>query len=297
MKIIITWLLFIGVIAVNALANILPINGYNTGQISAFYPNAFVPAGFTFSIWGVIYLLLLSYTIGFTFYSFKPQQHPKAFKFIERVNTYFLLTCVFNMSWIVAWHYLQIELSVLIMLLFLSTLIQLFLKTKSMANDLTLIQRFILQTPFIVYLGWISVATIANITALLVAYKWTALSIAPVYWSAAMILIATPDTTWSTPNETVATACKRAPTAPKIIAANNPIQGPCWEPINPPAHAPKIIIPSRPILTTPARSENNPPSPAKIIGTESNNAADTVPTLVNSVAPVINRIIDISNKR
>ena len=101
-----------------------------------------------------------------------------------------LLTCVFNMSWIVAWHYLQIELSVLIMLLFLSTLIQLFLKTKSMANDLTLIQRFILQTPFIVYLGWISVATIANITALLVAYKWTALSIAPVYWSAAMILIA-----------------------------------------------------------------------------------------------------------
>jgi hypothetical protein len=190
MKIIITWLLFVGVIAVNALANILPINGYNTGQISAFYPNAFVPAGFTFSIWGVIYLLLLSYTIGYTYFSLKRQAYPKAYRFIEHVNTYFLLTCVFNMAWIVAWHYLQIELSVLIMLLFLSTLIQLFLKTKSMAHDLNLIQRFILQTPFIVYLGWISVATIANITALLVAYKWTALSIAPVYWSAAMILIA-----------------------------------------------------------------------------------------------------------
>jgi hypothetical protein len=149
-----------------------------------------VPAGFTFSIWGVIYLLLLSYTIGYTFYSLKRQAYPKAYRFIEHVNTYFLLTCIFNMAWIVAWHYLQIELSVLIMLLFLSTLIQLFLKTKSMAHDLNLIQRFILQTPFIVYLGWISVATIANITALLVAYKWTALSIAPVYWSAAMILIA-----------------------------------------------------------------------------------------------------------
>ena len=190
MKISITWLLFVGVIAVNALANILPINGYNTGQISAFYPNAFVPAGFTFSIWGVIYLLLLAYTIGFTFYSIQRQQHPKAFIFIERINTYFLLTCVFNMAWILAWHYLQIELSVVIMLLFLSTLIQLFLKSKSMANDLSLTQRFVLQTPFIVYLGWISVATIANITALLVAYKWTALSIAPTYWSAAMILIA-----------------------------------------------------------------------------------------------------------
>ena len=190
MKIIITWLLFVGVIAVNALANILPINGYNTGQISAFYPNAFVPAGFTFSIWGVIYLLLLSYTIGYTYYSLKRQAYPKAYRFIEHVNTYFLLTCVFNMAWIVAWHYLQIELSVLIMLLFLSTLIQLFLKTKTMAHDLNLTQRFILQTPFIVYLGWISVATIANITALLVAYKWTALRIAPIYWSAAMILIA-----------------------------------------------------------------------------------------------------------
>jgi len=90
MKIITTWLLFVGVIAVNALANILPINGYNTGQISAFYPNAFVPAGFTFSIWGVIYLLLLSYTIGFTYYSIQRQQHPKAFILIERINTYVL---------------------------------------------------------------------------------------------------------------------------------------------------------------------------------------------------------------
>jgi hypothetical protein len=190
MKIIITWVLFLGVIAVNALANILPINGYNTGQISAFYPNAFVPAGFTFSIWGVIYLLLLSYTIGFTYYTLKQEQYPKAFALIERINIYFLLTCVFNMSWIVAWHYLQIELSLVIMILFLITLIQLFLKTITIARDLTLTQRFILQTPFIVYLGWISVATIANTTALLVAYKWTALSIAPVYWSASMILIA-----------------------------------------------------------------------------------------------------------
>ena len=54
------------VLTVNALANILPINGYNTGQVSGFYPNYFVPAGFTFAIWGIIYLLL----IGFVFCSF-----------------------------------------------------------------------------------------------------------------------------------------------------------------------------------------------------------------------------------
>jgi uncharacterized membrane-anchored protein YitT (DUF2179 family) len=134
--------------------------------------------------------LLLSYTIGYTYYTIKQQQFPKAFAFIERINHYFLWTCVFNMSWILAWHYLQIELSVVIMLLFLITLIQLFLKSTTMANALTTTQKFILQTPFIVYLGWISVATIANITALLVSYKWIPLSIAPVYWSAVMILIA-----------------------------------------------------------------------------------------------------------
>jgi hypothetical protein len=190
MKIILTWVLFLGVIAVNSLANILPINGYNTGQVSAFYPNAFVPAGFTFSIWGVIYLLLLSYTIGFTYFSIKGQQYPKAFIFIERINIYFLMTCVLNMAWILAWHYLQIELSVVIMMLFLSTLIQLFLKSNTIANGLTSTQKIILHTPFIVYLGWISVATIANITALLVAYKWNAFNVSPIYWSAAMILIA-----------------------------------------------------------------------------------------------------------
>ena len=190
MKIILTWVLFIGVIAVNALANILPINGMNTGQVSGFYPNAFVPAGFTFSIWGVIYCMLLSYTITFTYYTLKRDLNEKVYAFIERLNPYFLTTCVLNMGWIIAWHYLQIELSVVIMLLFLITLIQLFLKCRTGSIDLTSIQRLLLYTPFMVYLGWISVATIANITALLVSYKFTGFGLIPMYWSAIMILIA-----------------------------------------------------------------------------------------------------------
>jgi len=190
MKIVFSWLLFLGVIAVNALANILPINGMNTGQVSDFYPNAFVPAGFTFSIWGLIYLLLLTYTIAYTYYSVKRNQYEKVFAFVERINPYFLVTCVLNIAWILAWHYLQIELSVLIMLLFLITLIQLFLKTSNIKNNLTGYQRLVLYTPFMVYLAWISVATIANITALLVSYKTTGLGLNPTYWSAIMILIA-----------------------------------------------------------------------------------------------------------
>lgn len=190
MKIILSWLLFVGVIAVNALANILPINGLNTGQVSSFYPNTFVPAGFTFSIWGVIYILLLSYTIAYTYYTLKQYQYPKVYAFIEAINVYFLVTCILNMTWMIAWHYLQIELSVLIMLLFLLSLIQLFLKSSTRVQDLTSTQRFLLHIPFMVYLGWISVATIANITALLVAYHWNGFGLHPVYWSAAMICIA-----------------------------------------------------------------------------------------------------------
>ena len=190
MKIMFTWVLFIGVIAVNALANILPINGMNTGQVSGFYPNAFVPAGFTFSIWGVIYCMLLSYTIAFTYFTIKRSQYEKVFAFIERINPYFLTTCVLNMAWIIAWHYLQIELSVLIMLLFLITLIQLFLKSRTGIYDLTKTQRLLLDTPFMVYLGWISVATIANSTALLVSYQFNGFGLAPMYWSVIMILIA-----------------------------------------------------------------------------------------------------------
>jgi benzodiazapine receptor len=190
MKIILTWLLFLGVIAVNALANILPINGYNTGQISAFYPNAFVPAGFTFSIWGVIYTLLLTYTIAYTFYTTQRNAQKSVIEFIDKVHPFYLLTCVLNMAWIIAWHYLQIELSVIIMYLFLITLIQLFLKSRPALNLLTNTQQFLLNTPFMVYLGWIAVATIANSTALLVDYQWSGFGIDPVYWSAIMILIA-----------------------------------------------------------------------------------------------------------
>lgn len=190
MKIMLNWLCFLGVIAVNALANILPINGYNTGEVSGFYPNAFVPAGFTFSIWGLIYLLLLSYNIAFTFYTIKQDQFKKVYIFVQLVNVQFLITCLLNMAWILAWHYLQIELTVVIMLFFLSTLIQLFLKTKSRVNDLTAIQKLLLHTPFMVYLAWISVATIANITALLVAYHWNGFEISPIYWSTLMICIA-----------------------------------------------------------------------------------------------------------
>ena len=190
-NILVTWIFLAAMIAANALANILPINQLNTGQISAFYPNYFVPAGFTFSIWGIIYLLLINYTISYTYFTVLSDKFPKVAAYLSVINKWFWVTCFLNASWILAWHYLWIWTSVLIMLLFLSTLIYIFIKGKEKESALNKTQSFLLYTPFLVYLGWISVATIANITALLVKIDWNGFGISPVTWSLIMMITAT----------------------------------------------------------------------------------------------------------
>ena len=190
MKVLINWLFLVLVLTINALANILPINGLNTGEISGLYPNFFVPAGFTFSIWGVIYLLLIIYNISFTYYILHPQKDKQISAYLNSINPLFLLTCLFNASWILAWHYLQPLLSIIIMILFLVTLAVLFVRTISFYPSFSLYNRFILHSPFVVYLGWISVATIANITAGLVKWEWTGFGISGIAWSSIMMIVA-----------------------------------------------------------------------------------------------------------
>lgn len=185
------WVAWASMITVNALANILPINGYNTGQISAFYPNMFVPAGFTFSIWGIIYLLLFAYNITVTIYLSKSSfAGHTAQEYMYRINRLYWWSCVLNMLWIVCWHYLQAALSLLVMLLLLLTLIRLFLNGRKGIRMFPLWLQTLLIAPFTVYLGWISVATIANVTAYLVKINWTGGPLEPEIWSAVMITVA-----------------------------------------------------------------------------------------------------------
>jgi hypothetical protein len=180
---------FCMVLAVNALANILPINGYNTGQVSGFYPNFFVPAGFTFGIWGIIYFLLIGFVFCSLFAAFgKFNEAAKAA--INKAGPYFLVTCLLNAGWIVAWHYLYLGLSLVIMFAFLVTLILLFISIQRFKNEMPFIYRLWVYHPFLVYLGWISVATIANVTALFVGIGWQGEPFFPQFWSITMILIA-----------------------------------------------------------------------------------------------------------
>jgi hypothetical protein len=181
---------FLAVIVVNTLAITLPINGMDTGKISDLYPNLFVPAGFTFSIWSVIYLLLLCFCVYCLKVGFGRNSRPIPFQAIETISPLFFLSCLLNISWILLWHYLLIGFSVIVMLLFLLTLINIFLSLLPYKTNLSIQEIICIRIPFSVYLGWICVATVANITAFLVHIGWEGFGIGAPAWSAAMIAVA-----------------------------------------------------------------------------------------------------------
>jgi len=178
-------LFFAIMISANAMANALPINGLNTGEVSAFYPNLFVPAGLTFSIWGLIYTLLFIYVIYALVMAVK-----KTIGGVLNIKTQFAfaLSCLLNAGWIFLWHYKLIIWSEIVMILLLINLIYLFLQTEALGTK-GWKQCLYVKIPVRVYLGWITVATIANTTALLVAKNWGAWGISDNAWTVTMILI------------------------------------------------------------------------------------------------------------
>lgn len=169
------------VLTTNSLANALPINGLTTGEISDMYPSLFTPSGITFSIWGIIYLLL----IGFILYQFKLTEEP----YFAELSLWFILSCIANASWILVWHYLLTAASVAVMLILLYSLINLFLLLHQ-AKMKSRIAWFLVSLPFVVYLSWICVATIANVSTLLIALEWGGGVLTAQWWTMIMITIA-----------------------------------------------------------------------------------------------------------
>ncbi|MEM3069014.1 MAG: TspO/MBR family protein [Nitrososphaerales archaeon] len=171
-------------IVVNALANILPLNGKTTAEISDSYPNLFTPAGYVFSIWGLIYALLLIFAV----YQALLSQREKTF--LHKIGFFFVLSCIANISWIFLWHYEQIILSLALMFVLLITLIVIYLRLNIGRSDASLKERLYVHLPFSVYLGWITVAPIANVAAALTAINWDGWGISDVTWTILVIIIA-----------------------------------------------------------------------------------------------------------
>lgn len=178
-------LAFIFMIVLNGLANGLPLNGKTTGELSALYPNLFVPVGITFSIWGIIYLWLFAFIIYQGSDLVRSQKQDRSF--LYDLEWWFVANALLNGLWILVWHFQMIGVSTFIMLGILGTLITIFLKLGIGKKTVSTTVKWFVHTPFSIYLGWISIATIANITTLLVDNGYTSGNISAINWTIAMI--------------------------------------------------------------------------------------------------------------
>ena len=158
------------VIAVNALANTLPLGGKTTGEVSDRYENLFTPAGVTFSIWGVIYLLLGAYVL----HTLLTPKGTIEGSFRMTVIGVFLLSSFLNVAWLFAWHYERMMLSVFVMAGLLVTLAVAFVVIPA-TSALT-------RSAFSVYFAWISVAMIANVTVYLVKIGFGGFGLSETAW-------------------------------------------------------------------------------------------------------------------
>lgn len=180
---------FMAVVVVNFLANYLPINGLDTGYISDLYPNLFTPAGFTFSIWGLIYLMLGIFAVyqARRIHRADSEQLP----FVGRIGYLFFISSVCNVAWIFAWHYLQIGLSLVLMVLLFLSLICLYKHLNRESSKKESPWTIAVHLAFSLYLGWITIATVANVTVFLVDINWGQFGLSEAFWMVAVTLVST----------------------------------------------------------------------------------------------------------
>jgi benzodiazapine receptor len=171
-------------VLVNGLASSLALNGRTTAEVSDLYFTLVTPAGYVFSIWGVIYTLLLFFVV----FQALPSQRDKPF--LKQINVLLVLSGVLNVVWLFLWHYDQIVLSVVLMFALLATLIAVYLRLGIGKISVTLKERVFVHLPFSVYLGWITVASIANVASALVAIKWDGFGLANDVWAVVVIVVA-----------------------------------------------------------------------------------------------------------
>jgi len=171
-------------LTVNILASTLPLNGQNTGEISDRFLVYFVPAGYVFAIWGIIYIGWIAFAI----YQFLPSQkeNPR----LQKLGYLFALSGIFNAAWLFCWHYNQFGLSVLVMLILLGLLIASYLRLDIGRTSVSSAERWCVDIPFSVYLGWITVATVANVTDYLFSINWSGWGIGAQPWAVIMIAVA-----------------------------------------------------------------------------------------------------------
>ena len=176
---------FILTIIVNSLAGSTTIiGGQNTAAISDANFTLITPAGYVFSIWGIIYTLLGIFVV----YQALPSQKGKEYQ--SKIGWLFVLSSLINIIWLFLWQYELLIFSVVLMFMLLATLIAIYLRLDIGKTNSKLAEKIAIQLPFSTYLGWITIASIANVATTLVSLNWDGFGIAPQTWASAIIVIA-----------------------------------------------------------------------------------------------------------
>ena len=175
---------FIVTLVVNFLATSLPLNDLTTKEISDSFNIYFVPAGYVFSIWGLIYLGLIAFIVFQSLPKNRENEH------VSRIGIWFAISNLANALWLVSFHYQQFALAMGFMLILLISLITIFLRLDIGRTKVSASEYWLVNVPFSLYLGWITVATIANATQLLYFLKWNGFGISPEIWFVIMMAAA-----------------------------------------------------------------------------------------------------------
>jgi benzodiazapine receptor len=174
----------VAMIVMNVLANALPFFGRGTGEVSAFYPTLVTPAGYVFAIWGLIYIALLTYSVAQFLRPLATDPLPDALAWPLIVSN------VANVVWLLLWHSLNIYWTVPVMLVLLASLVVAYrISRQGRSDNPAAAERWAVRAPLSLYLGWISVATIANVSAALYAAGWRGWGVPAPWWSAIVLFV------------------------------------------------------------------------------------------------------------
>jgi benzodiazapine receptor len=178
-------LAFAAVIVINSIAGGTKLlGGVNTADVSAAFPTMITPAGFTFSIWGIIYTLLAVFIV----YQLLPGHRQDSFN--PKVGYLFILSSVFNIVWIFLWQYEYIPVSVVLIFALLLSLIGIYVRLGVGKSKASRSEKICVHLPFSIYLGWITIASIADVSSALVSLNWDGFGIAASTWAELVIVVA-----------------------------------------------------------------------------------------------------------
>ncbi|MBT8262050.1 MAG: tryptophan-rich sensory protein [Bacteroidia bacterium] len=177
----------VSVIIINYLSNTGKMNNTTIGEVSGELTTLFTPAGYAFAIWGLIYLSLF----GFIIYQGRSLfVKVRDDEFVNRTGWWFVLSCIANGAWVFCWLYEFTGLSVLCIFLLLISLLKIVVNNNMERWDAPISVIAFLWWPFVIYSGWVTVASIANVSAWLTKLEWNGLGISESIWTIIMIIIA-----------------------------------------------------------------------------------------------------------